>query len=400
LVRAVSRDRASIDVLRGTTGWERAMNEMNDGNGEGRFESVIIGGGQAGLSVGYHLQRRGRPFVILDANERIGDSWRRHWDSLRLYSPAGADSLPGWRFPAPAWSFPSKDEMADYLETYATRFELPVRTGVRVRALSREGDRFVLTTGAGRIEADNVVVASGTWGVPHVPDFAGRLDPGILQLHSSEYRNPSQLREGGVLVVGASHSGGDIAFEVAREHPTVLAGRDTGQIPFRIEGRVSRVLWPVIGFLGAHVLTLRTPIGRKLRPEIRLHGGPLLRVKASDLQAAGVERVFERVVGVQGGLPELGGGRVVEVTNVIWCTGFRHDFRWIDLPIVGGDGYPQEKRGVVASAPGLYFAGLPFQYAFTSMLVAGAGRDGGYVAKHIASHRSNRRTEGRVPVGA
>src|SRR5687767_8602859 len=172
-----------------------------------RFNTVIIGGGQAGLATGYHLTKRHLPFVILDANERIGDAWRKRWDSLRLFTPARYDGLQGWRFPAPAFSFPNKDEVADYLEAYAARFDLPVRTGVRVDGLSREADRYVVAAGDRRFEADQVVVASGAYPRPRLPAFAAELDPGLVQLHSSEYRDPSQLQEGGVLVVGAANSG-------------------------------------------------------------------------------------------------------------------------------------------------------------------------------------------------
>src|SRR5215212_456154 len=169
------------------------------------FETVIIGGGQAGLSVGYHLAKRDLPFVILDANERIGDAWRKRWDSLRLFTPARYDGLQGWRFPAPAVSFPTKDEMADYLEAYAARFELPVRTGVEVDGLSREGDRFLITSVDRQFEAKHVVVATGANQVPKVPAFADELRSSIMQLHSSQYRHPSQLKEGAVLVVGAGN---------------------------------------------------------------------------------------------------------------------------------------------------------------------------------------------------
>src|SRR5439155_5899120 len=190
-------------------------------------------------------------------------AWRNRWDSLRLFTPARYDGLPGWRFPARPWSFPTKDEMAGYLEEYARRFELPVRTGVAVERLSREGDRFVLVSGTRRFEADNVVVAAGAHRVPGRLAFSADLDPGIVQLHSSEYRNPSQLREGGVLVVGAGNSGAEIAFEVSRTHPTWMSGRDVGNIPVRHGSIPARFVVRAVRFLGHHVLTTRTPIGRK-----------------------------------------------------------------------------------------------------------------------------------------
>jgi len=208
---------------------EESNRRLDDGSE--RFETVIIGGSQAGLSVGYHLKRRDLPFVILDANEHIGDSWRKRWDSLRLFTPARYSGLQGWPFPAPAVSFPTKDEMADYLQAYAARFDLPVRTGVKVDGLSREADRYVVASGDRRFEARHVVVATGTNQVPKIPAFADELHSSIVQLHSSQYRHPSQLQQGAVLVVGAGNSGAEIAFEVSRTHPTYLSGNRRGRSP-------------------------------------------------------------------------------------------------------------------------------------------------------------------------
>jgi putative flavoprotein involved in K+ transport len=356
-----------------------------------QFETVIVGGGQAGLAAAYHLTRRERSCVVLDAGERVGDAWRARWPSLRLYSPARYDGLPGMDFPAPRHSFPSAPEMAAYLEAYAQRLELPVRSGVRVQRLVRDGDVYALTAGDRRFEADNVVVATGAFGPPRKPAFAAGLDPEILQLHSSDYRSPAQLREGPVLVVGAAHSGSDIAYEVAQAgHETILSGRDTGQLPVPIESRRARAMLPVLRFVWTRILTVDTPIGRKARPKTRAHGGPLLRHRRADLAAAGVERVVDRTAGVQDGLPVLEGGRVLDVANVIWCTGFKPDYSWIDVPFELEDGYPRQYRGVVDSAPGLYFLGLKFLHSFASMLVLGAGRDAEHVAKHIVARAHER----------
>lgn len=358
--------------------------------GPEHFETMIVGGGQAGLSVGYHLAKRGRPFVILEANERIGDSWRKRWDSLRLFTPARYDGLAGWLFPAPGWSFPTKDEMADYLEAYAAHFELPVRTGIRVERLSRDGRQFVVAAGGKLYEAENVVVAMANFQRPQAPAFAGDLDPGIVQLHSYDYRNPSQLREGGVLIVGAGNSGAEIALEVSRTHSTWLSGRDTGHMPFRIEGPASRLLLAplVLRFVFHRVLSMNTPIGRRVRPKILSNGAPLIRIKPGELIAAGVERV-PRVVGVRDGSPLLEDGRVLDVANVVWCTGFHPGFSWIDLPVFEAE-EPVHERGVVGSEPGLYFVGLEFLYAMSSVMIHGLDRDAEHIAGHISSRRGAR----------
>jgi putative flavoprotein involved in K+ transport len=283
-----------------------------------QIQTVVIGGGQAGLSVGYHLAKRGLPFVILDAQKRVGDAWRNRWDSLRLFTTARYAGLPGLPFPAKGDVFPSKDEMADYLESYASRFQLPVRLGERAKSLSREGERFVVIAGEQRYEAEQVVVAMANYQTPRVPEFSRELDGRILQMHSSEYRNPSQLQDGGVLVVGVGNSGADIGLDVARTRPTWVAGKEPGRLPFAIESFFGRfVMARVVRFMFHHILTLSTPIGRKARPKILLRAAPLIRVKPEDLVNAGIERV-SRVVGVREGLPLLADGRKLNVRNVIW----------------------------------------------------------------------------------
>jgi putative flavoprotein involved in K+ transport len=347
-------------------------------------ETLVIGGGQAGLSIGYHLSRRGVPFKIVDANGRVGDAWRNRWDSLRLFTPNRLNGLPGLRFPGYHWGFPTKNEMADYLESYARKFDLEVETGVRVERLTREGDRFVATSRGRRFEADNVVVAMSSWQRPRMPDFASELDPRIVQFHVAEYQNPEQLQEGGVLVVGAGNSGAEVAIEVARTHEVWLSGPSTGAIPFRPESVLARVLMPFIGRIIFHrVLTTRTPIGKKVRPKMVSSGEPLLRVKPKDLAAAGVERVA-RVTGVQEGLPQLEDGRTMDVANVVWCTGFHPGFSWIDLPVLGPQ-EPVHKRGIVESEPGLFFIGLKFLHSVSSEQIHGVGRDADHIAGKIAA---------------
>jgi len=350
-------------------------------------QTLVIGGGQAGLSVGYHLARRGLSCLIVDANERIGDAWRNRWDSLRLFTPARYDSLAGMPFPAPADSFPTKNQMADYLESYASRFNLPVRTGVQVDGVERRGRQYIVTAGSRRFEAEHVVVAMARYQFPRLPQLARELDPAIVQFHSREYRNPKQLKEGGVLLVGAGNSGVEIALDVARGgHRTFVAGRDTGHIPFRIDGLAARLFLQrfVLRFLFHRVLTVKTPMGRKIRPKVLSQGGPLIRTKPRDLTAAGIERV-PKVVGVREGLPSLENGRVLNVANVIWCTGFNAGFSWINLPIFGEDGVPKHESGMVVGEPGLYFVGLPFIYAFSSTMIHGVGRDAERIVRTIES---------------
>jgi putative flavoprotein involved in K+ transport len=352
-------------------------------NSEQRFDTVVIGGGQAGLSVGYYLARQGRDFVVLDANDRIGASWRKRWDSLRLFTPTKYNSLPGMPFPEPTDTFPTKDAVADYLEEYAARFHLPVRLNAMVNTLSREDDRYLLTVGGHRLETTHVVVATGAFQHPKIPAFGDLLAPTIAQFHSNEYHHPNQLQEGDALIVGAGNSGAEIALEVAKTRRTWLAGRDTGHLPKKYPPIIQDLYWWLIH----KAVNTDNKIGRRFKELTSNKGAPLVGISQKDFERAGVERV-PRMVGVQDGKPILQDRRVLDVANVIWCTGFVPNFRWIDLPVFGRDGYPVHARGTVEGARGLYFLGLPFQYTLTSSFIGGVGRDASYIAEQIAAQSS------------
>ena len=352
-------------------------------------DAVVIGGGQAGLSVGYHLAQRGIPFVVLDAHPRIGDVWRERWDSLRLFSTARFDGLDGMPFAGPSHRFPTKDEMGDYLESYARRFELPVRTGTRVTRVSREGDRYVVVTDRETLQAKHVVVAMSSYQTPRVPNVARDLDPAIVQLHSLEYRRPSQLPDGDVLVVGAGNSGAEIAMDLVQQGRRVfLSGRIPGEVPFDVKKKwVRQTIMPVLFRIVFHrMLSVATPIGRKARPSFEAHGTPLIRTRARDLDAAGVRRVG-RTVGARNGRPVLADGTVLDIAAVVWCTGFTLGASWLDVPVLDDAGEPIQDRGIARGEPGLYFVGQHFLYAVSSAMVHGVGRDARRVAETIAARR-------------
>jgi putative flavoprotein involved in K+ transport len=356
--------------------------EMSDERTE-TVDVVVVGGGQAGLAIGAELARLGRDFVILDAHDRVGDAWRLRWDSLRLFTPARFDGLPGMPFPGDPLDFPSKDDVASYLEAYAARYALPVRSGVRVDGLRREGGRFVVSAGGLSWVSDDVVVATGGCQAPKVPRFAGRLADGIVQVHSSDYRNPAQLPPGPVLVVGLGNSGAEIARDLAPSHAIRVAGKPSAEIPVGLNRVTARLIFPLLRFAGLHVLTLANPIGRRVAAEVR--AAPLIRTKVADLVEAGV-RLVPRVTEVRDGLPVLADGTVAAVSSVVWCTGYRNDFGWIDLPAFDDDGEPRHRRGVVESVPGLYFLGLEWLSAMGSATLTGVGRD----ARHLAERMRRR----------
>lgn len=339
-------------------------------------ETVVIGGGQAGLATGYHLRRRGHGVVILDAGQEVGESWRHRWDSLRLFTPAGFSHLPGMDFPAPRDESPTKDAMADYLLAYAQRFDLSVNLSTRVAAVRRDGhDLLVTATDRRRWRARNVVVATSAHSRPHVPELATGLDRDLVQLHSHDYRRPDQLPTGSVLVIGAGNSGAEIALELAgsgaqgAERVVYLAGRDVGHIP-----PLGTWTYPLMQLLGRPGAALS---------QRGLRGGaePLGRIRPGDLRAAGVRRL-PRVTGARGGVPLTDDGATVRVNAVVWCTGLRPDHTFLKLPVHQPDGRLAHRRGVTEE-PGLYVVGMPHQSSITSHLVGGVGKDADYVANHV-----------------
>ncbi len=346
-----------------------------------RFDTVVVGAGQAGLAIGYYLAEQGRDFVILDADSEVGGTWRRRWDSLQLFTPAGLSNLPGLPFPAPSNHYPTKNETAEYLERYAATFQLPLSLDTAVESLTPQGAYYLVKAGRRLIEARNVVIATGAYQAPSVPAFESELDPAIVQIHSSQYRNPDTLRDGEVLVVGAGNSGAQIGIELAASKRTWLSGRDVGRIPQEVLGR------PIHWWLyRTRVLTATREswIGRRLHGHGGKGGVPLIGTSNARLAGAGVERV-PRTVGVRDGKPLLEDGRVMDVANVVWCTGFRPDFSWISSLVRGDDGNPRHHRGIVRGEPGLFFLGLIRLHRLDSSLLAGVGFDAGYIAQRIAA---------------
>lgn len=348
------------------------------------LQTIVIGGGQAGLAVGHFLAQQGRDFIILDENPRTGDSWRKRWESLRLFTPSQFDSLPGMPFPKANNYFPTKNEVADYLEEYARYAGLPVQYRARVESLERNSQGYRLRLGADELHARNVIVATGPYQVPHVPALAKELDPGIMQLHSSSYLNPKQIPQKSLLVVGAGNSGAEIALELQKAGKQVwLSGRDVGRIPINSPvGKLfgGRLAW----WFMTHMITLDTPLGRKMQARTAHHGAPLGHATRQEIAKAGVS-LTPRLAGVQSGQPQLEDGRSLPVEGVIWATGFKPDYGWINLPIFDENGRPRHTHGIVKDAPGLYLIGLLFQTGLTSSLLGGVGRDAAAIAAQVAS---------------
>lgn len=343
-------------------------------------DTIVIGGGQAGLVTGYYLKQQGRDLVILDGHDRVGDNWRERWDTLELFTNAGDSQLPGLPFPAPDDHLPTKDEMGDYLEAYAKEFDLPVRSGVWVETLSRSGGRYRIETSSGVLTADRVVVATGACPSPKIPAFAKGLDPSVQQMHSSDYQRPRAVNGDRILVVGAGSSGTQIALDLMRRKDKIwLAGRYSGYAPRRLLGFIN-TLWVV-----RHTLMnvpVDTPLGKKIARKLGSHGAPVFDIKESEVIEAGIERL-PRLSGVRAGKPVFEDGTMLEVDAIVWATGFRQDFGWIDLDVFREDGLPRHYRGVVGEAEGLYFVGLPFLHKGRSLLITDVWMDASYIVEQI-----------------
>jgi putative flavoprotein involved in K+ transport len=347
------------------------------------LDVLVVGAGQAGLALGHHLARRGARFLLLDASPEIGSSWRSRWDSLRLFSPAQYDSLPGLPFPAPADTHPSKDDVADYLAVYAAHFALPVRCNTPVLRLHRAADRtFTAATPAGPVRARQVVVATGPFQTPYVPSLAERLDPGVTQLHSAAYRNPTQLPGGGrVLVVGAANSGLQIAAELATTRPvTVAVGTRPTELPQQIAGRDLFFWLTRSGFF-------TVPAHTRLARRLRARGDLVIGTRSRVLRRRGID-FRPRLTELDGCTARFADGTAAYVQAVVWATGYRPDYSWLHVPDVVDDSGAVRHTAGTTDVPGLHFLGLPWQTCRGSALLGFVGADAAALSDRLTTDRA------------
>jgi putative flavoprotein involved in K+ transport len=344
------------------------------------YEVVVVGAGQAGLAIGHHLAQRGLRFTILDRADSIASAWRERWDSLTLFTPRRYDSLPGLAFPGDPNGYPSRDEVIDYLERYARTFELPIQLNTEVKRLTSEAGTFVLETDAGTITADQVVVAAGPFQVPFVPESAGRLDPQVFQVHSTGYRRPEDVPEGTALVVGGGNTGFQIAKELSATHDVHLAvGSRQKPLPQRV---LSKDLFWWLTKSRLLATTVESRLGQRLR-----HRETLIGSSPRELERRFGVELKPRVLDASSRTVRFADGSELEVDAVIWATGYRPDYSWIDLPLFDPDGQPRHRRGVT-DVPGFYFLGLTWQHTRGSALLGWVKDDAEFIAERIELMRS------------
>jgi putative flavoprotein involved in K+ transport len=352
-----------------------------------RYDVVVVGGGQAGLALGYFLARDGRRFAILEAADAPAAAWRKRWDSLRLFTSARYDSLPGLPFPGDPDAYPGRDEVVDYLTSYAEHFDLPVELDSEVLAV-RSGDKgFLVELRDRTYAADQVVVATGPFQTPHVPRLAEGLDPEVWQAHSTGYRRPSDVPEGTVLVVGGGNTGFQIAKELSTTHKVILSvGSRQKPLPQRLAGR--DLFWWLTK-TGLIHKTVESRLGKRLKDRDTLIGSSPRKIT----RRYGVE-LKPRALAASGRTVRFEDGSEVEVDAVIWATGYLPDYSWIDLPIFDSDGRLRHRRGVT-DVPGLYFLGLTWQHTRGSALVGWVKDDAQFIAERIAEYREGHGESGR-----
>ena len=345
-----------------------------------RREVIVVGGGQAGLAIGHFLARQGRDFTILEAAGEPGAAWRERWDSLKLFTPARHDGLPGLEFPGDPERHPGRDEVVAYLTDYARHFELPIELNSRVGSIRKRDDGYLVELEERAYEADQVVVATGPFQVPLVPAFAERIDAGVVQLHSSAYRAPRSIPDGPVLVVGGGNTGFQIAEELSASREVHLSiGARQMPLPQRILGR--DLFW-YLDATGLIRKTTESRIGRRMSERDTLVGST-----PRGLRRRGVE-LHGRAVDVAGSTVSFEDGTDVEPRSIIWATGFGVDHSWIDAPVFDEKGHLIHRRGVTDS-PGLYFLGLSWQHTRGSALLGWVAEDAEYIAQRIDASRAS-----------
>lgn len=341
------------------------------------YDVLVIGAGQAGLSMGYFLKNTNLSFLLLEQGGEVGESWRKRYDSLKLFTPRFYSSLPGLNLRGDANGYPTKDEISDYLSHYVETFSLPVKLGTVITKLDKQGDYFVLSTSQGEYRSKQVVVATGPFQKPNVSEFSKFLSDKVLQLHSSEYKNPNQLQIGATVVVGGGNSGAQIAVELAGDTPVYLSvGHEPRFLPQDICGK--SIFW-WFDKLGIYKASVHSKVGQMIKNNPDPIFGYNLKSQLKD------GKVHQKPKAVSANLNQMifEDHSKVEVSNVIWSTGFKSDFSWISIPsLLDDNGMPVHKRGVTP-VKGLYFLGLPWQFRRGSALLQGVGLDAEYLADKI-----------------
>lgn len=344
---------------------------------------IIIGAGQAGLAIAYYLNKQSLNYLIVDANSETGAPWLKRWDSLKLFTPSEFNNLPGMKFPHKKGHYANKYEVADYLKAYVSKFNIPIEFNHKITSLKKDGDVFTLKSGTKEFKAHHVIVATGPFHKPYTPACHSKISDDILQIHSEHYKSPKQLQEGNTLVVGAGDSGVQILNEVSKTKRTVYFSGNTNinSIPQEILGKTLWWWFSRVGFLTAHKYSW---IGKKLSKG----GQPVIGTDVKTLFKKQNVTCVGRTLDANKNNISFEKGNFNDIKNIIWATGFKPNFKWIDNLELDEDQYPKNYRGV-SDIDGLYFLGLPWLYTRGSATLGGVKKDAKYLSKYLKKLKSN-----------
>lgn len=345
------------------------------------LEYVIVGGAQAGLSMAYHLTKHKKDFLVVDGGAEIGASWLNRWDSLKLFTPAEYNNLPGLKFDAPNGYYPNKFDIANYFKEYVAHFNIPMQFNTLITSVKKcENGIFILTHENGVIETQNVIVATGPFHTPYTPPCHTNIAETTLQLHSNYYKSIRQLQHGDALAVGAGDSGYQILDEVSKDTSRKVYFSGETRVKTIPQQFFGKTLWWWLSLIGFLSFTKYSWIGRKIssipQPVIgtdvkeilsRENVIPVGRTK----DAMGEDLIFEKE-------------KISTIKNVIWATGYRPNFHWIEGLELDENNYPKNYRGV-SNIDGVYFIGLPWMYTRGSATLGGVSKDAAYLAKLLCN---------------
>lgn len=344
------------------------------------LDFIVVGAAQAGLSMAYYLKKLNKDFLLVDKEASIGASWRNRWDSLTLFTPSEFNNLPGLAFPGPKGHYPSKDEVAEYFQDYVAEYDFPVQFNTLIDKITPQNDHFLLKSPQGDFKAKNVIIATGPFHIPYIPAFSEKIDPEIFQVHSNYYKNPDQLQPGKTMVVGAGDSGFQILDEISqRETEVYFSGTSKVRLlPQEILGKTLFWWLKKSGILG---FSKDSWIGKKLSTSRQ----PIIGTDVKAILRRENVRLIGKVKNAERATIYTEDREIKDLRNIVWATGYRPNFKWIEGLELTENGYPVHQRGV-SNINGLYFIGLPWLYTRGSATLGGIKKDAEYLANHISTH--------------
>lgn len=346
------------------------------------YDFIVVGAAQAGLAMAYYLKKQEKNFLLVDKESEIGASWLNRWDSLKLFTPSEFNNMPGMEFPAQKGHYPSKTEVAHYFKDYVKEFDIPVKLNTLIENISHEGDHFIISGPDTELKSRNVVIATGPFHIPYTPPFSKKINRDIFQIHSNYYKNPSQLQAGETMVVGAGDSGFQILDEVSQDEDRKVYFSGTTDVRVLPQEILGRTLFWWLGKFGFLSFSRDSWIGRKLSKTRQ----PIIGTNVKEILSRKNVEAVGKTKNAEGKLVLTEKKKLEGLKNIIWATGYRPNFNWIEGLELSKDGYPKHYRGI-SNIDGLYFIGLPWLHTRGSATLGGIKKDAAYLAEYIEKNK-------------